>query len=487
MHDIAPASAPLINSRESFLLHVRPRYYDSSAIRFQNTWLLGFFSVFFLVVECVTGAVLMVYYVPTPADAYGSIMRLTTEIPFGWLVRDLHRLAGEGMILAVSLHMLRVLLAGAYHDKRRPTWVTGMLLWLCTLVLAFSGYLLPWDQLAYWAITIGTSIIDTIPGIGHQLTQILRGGPIFGLDGLLRFYLLHIVGVPVMLSILLAIHYYRVARLHGISVPAEKRAEPFSRPDNEPARLPFFPTIPLYELCLSLLALITMIVVVTFFYDAPLQHHADPRHTPAATRAPWFFLWLQGGLKLGDSFVMGICFPLVLFLLVLFLPYIDRSSPRQSLRNRPFFSATLLTAFMGLLLLTYLGLPRYGIQLNPVSVIFTTLAPEESDSRFHDIGYFNLPHGIYTTDRQTSEQLPVSFRELLAEFTKTVNALPLSEGYREPQGVIIIEDWQADLKRITLRIHWLDTTVTHQPTSSQTYVYLHRRENELPVVRQVKS
>lgn len=490
MYNSTPASATsrrhhgtsgLREYRESFFLHLRPRKYDSIRVNIQRTWLLGFFSVFFLAVEWFTGAVLMIYYAPTPAEAYESIVRLETVVPFGSLIRDLHRLGGECMIIAVTLHMLRVLLAGSYHGARGFTWLTGMLLLLCTLILAFSGYLLPWDQLAYWAVTIGTSITDTIPILGQPLALIIRGGENFGQDGLLRFYLLHIVAFPALMIMLLAIHYYRVARLHMATTASsatsagEKPAQPST---HEQGKMAFFPAIPLFELCLSLLALTALLAAVTFCYDAPLQHHADPRHTPADTRAPWFFLWLQGALKYGDSLVMGICFPLALFLLLTALPYIPwPRSQRQS--NRSLSKTVILSSATMLLILSALGLPRYGVDINPVSRIFKTFAPEEGRSRFHEAGFADLPQAIFTTDRQPSPDLPESLRKLLADFTRDVAALTEAEGYLDPGGIILIEDWQDNLKRITLRIHWQDqsdNSAPTQPMSAETSLYVHRGE-----------
>jgi len=463
------------DARESFFLHLRPKTANAPFLNIKCTWLLGFFSVFFLVFECITGAVLMLYYAPTPAEAYESIIRLGTEVPFGWLIRDLHRLGGECMLIAVTLHMLRVLCAGAYHGAKRFTWLTGILLWLCTVILAFSGYLLPWDQIAYWAVTIGTSLAETIPGIGHRLTWLLRGGDSFGGDGLLRFYLLHIVITPVLVGILLAVHYYRVVRLHGTS-DLSGAVEPRSLSHHNRttgSRLAFFPTIPLFELCLSLFTLTVLLIAAIFFYDAPLQLHADSRHTPTDIRAPWFFLWLQGALKLGDSFTMGVCFPLLLLLLPAIFPYLDRGR-RKSLQERPLFICILCAAATAIIALTFLGLPRYGVHLNPATHVFNTFAPEEGRSRFHAIGFSNLPQNLYVTSRQPPDDFPVALRELLTDFTAAVEALAENDTYLEPQGIVIIEDWQVDLKRITLRIHWQDNSEQHQPMSDERSVYLHR-------------
>ena len=152
----------------SFLLHIRPRTYLAGSTWFTNTYHLGFYSVFLFVVEILTGLVLMLYYVPTPDGAYASILRLHNAVLFGGLLRNLHRLAAEAMVAVSFLHMVRTYATASYKGQRSFTWLTGVLLLLLTLLLSFSGYLLPWDQLAYWAVTIGTSMVSAIPVVGPE-------------------------------------------------------------------------------------------------------------------------------------------------------------------------------------------------------------------------------------------------------------------------------------------------------------------------------
>jgi ubiquinol-cytochrome c reductase cytochrome b subunit len=454
---------------QSFILHIRPHSFEPAAVSFFNTYYLGFFSVFFLVLECVTGAVLMVYYVPTPQAAYESIVRLSTEVAFGALIRDLHRLGGECMIVVLLLHMLRVFLSGSYRGQFRFTWVTGVLLLLCTLGLAFSGYLLPWDQLAYWAVTIGTSIIDTIPGIGADLGHLLRGGLEFGVDGLLRFYLLHIVVLPVGMLLLVAVHYYRISRLHGISLPLSQAS---ASSDQARPKQPVFPDTVLVDLTLSLLTLTLLIVAVTYFYDAPLEHHADPRHTPANTRSPWFFLWLQGALKLGDSFLMGVCFPLLCLLGLLALPYLDRFS-RKPLRQRPVALTMVSGVFLALVGLSFLGLPQYGAHANAVAALLQEVVPEDGRSALRRLNFDHLAQGVYEVGAKSAERKGDDFSQWLEGLEQSVSRL-VEHGFIEPRCVVIVEDWQMELKRITIRIHWLDGAKDRQPTSSEKVLYLHR-------------
>lgn len=468
------------NRRNSFFKHIRPEGYRAPAIAFKNTWYMGFLCVFLLVLESVTGALLMVYYAPSPAEAYGSIIRLETEVPFGALIRDLHRLGGELMIVTTILHMLRVFLAGAHSRKRNFTWVTGVMMLLCILMLAFSGYLLPWDQLAFWAVTIGTSIVETIPIIGDNLTLFLRGGPEFGPDGLLRFYLLHIIVLPTALLLFLGVHYYRVARLHGVSLPVKngKGVNPVETGE----RLRFFPNMVLLEVILSLTTLVVLITVATFFYDAPLEHHADPRHTPVATKAPWFFLWLQGGLKFGDSFLMGICFPVLLLCLFCLLPYIDRGFRRPFLK-RPVATVGTVLLVGGLTILTFLGMPSYGVDNSPVTELFMKTAPEEGESPLHRIGYHNLDQGIYETTMQY-DTLPEELSSWLHSFSRDVERLSNPPTLVDPVGIVIIQQWQANLKRVVIRTKWMENRQDDNPGDPKTFevtVYVHQNSTDSKV------
>jgi ubiquinol-cytochrome c reductase cytochrome b subunit len=204
----------------SFLAHIRPRYYEKGSTILTHTFRLGFFTSFFFFVELFTGLILMVYYTPSPEQAYTSILNLMSNVPFGQMLRDLHRLGAEGMVIFTFLHMLRTYLTGSYKKERSFTWFTGVVLLALTLLLSFSGYLLPWDQLAYWAVTIGTSMVEAAPLIGNEANLIARGAPDIAANGLLRFYLLHVVLVPLAAILVISIHYYKVAREHGISQPA---------------------------------------------------------------------------------------------------------------------------------------------------------------------------------------------------------------------------------------------------------------------------
>ncbi len=182
-----------------------------------NWWFtLGSASLFLFSIQVVTGILLSVYYVPSPDHAYDSVQYIMTGVQFGWLIRSIHHWAASLMVLVVFLHMLRVFFYGAYKYPREITWVTGVVLLLATLGMGFTGYLLPWNQKAYWATTVGTSIAGTVPGIGDFVLRALRGGTDLSAMTLTRFFAAHVWMLPLVILIVIGVHLYLVIR-NGIS------------------------------------------------------------------------------------------------------------------------------------------------------------------------------------------------------------------------------------------------------------------------------
>lgn len=202
--------------RHNFFFHLRPATLPLHAIR--HTLCLGGVTILFFMVEVVTGGLLMFYYVPAPSQAFASTVAISTTIPYGDVIRNMHRLAAEGMVATVLLHMLRVFVTGSYQPPRQLNWIVGVLLLLTTLGFSFTGYLLPWDQLAYWAITIGTGVGEAVPVVGPGILLVLRGGPTVGAAALLRFYALHVFVLPVLIAVGISFHIFKV-RKQGISRP----------------------------------------------------------------------------------------------------------------------------------------------------------------------------------------------------------------------------------------------------------------------------
>lgn len=187
-----------------------------------NWWFtLGSATLFLFVMQLVTGVMLTVYYVPSPDKAYDSIEYIMTGVAFGWLIRGIHHWGATLMIITVFIHMLRVFFYAAYKFPREITWVTGVILLLSTLGMGFTGYLLPWNQKAYWATTVGTSIAGSVPGVGDFILRALRGGTDLSAVTLARFFAAHIWILPAVIIALIGIHLYLVIRLGISSVPKE--------------------------------------------------------------------------------------------------------------------------------------------------------------------------------------------------------------------------------------------------------------------------
>lgn len=187
-----------------------------------NWWFtLGSASLFLFLLQGITGIMLTIYYVPSPDHAYDSIQYIMNGVTFGWLIRGIHHWGASLMVLIVFFHMLRTYFFGAYKYPREFTWVTGVLLLFLTLGMGFTGYLLPWDQRAYWATTVGTSIASTVPFIGNFINQVLRGGTDLSAVTLARFFSVHIWWFPALLAVIIGVHLYMVIRLGISSVPKE--------------------------------------------------------------------------------------------------------------------------------------------------------------------------------------------------------------------------------------------------------------------------
>ena len=182
---------------------------------------LGSATAVLALVQLITGMLLTLYYVPTPDHAYDSIQYIMNEVTFGWLIRGIHHWGASLMVLVVFLHMLKSYLVGAYKYPREITWLTGAALLIIVLVLGFSGYLLPWNQKAYWATSVGTNIIGVVPLVGPTLLRIARGGEQIGAVTLARFYGLHIWWMPIALFGLIGVHLYLVIKI-GITSPPER-------------------------------------------------------------------------------------------------------------------------------------------------------------------------------------------------------------------------------------------------------------------------
>jgi quinol-cytochrome oxidoreductase complex cytochrome b subunit len=200
-------------------LHIHPVRVRQHAVKFAYTFCLGGLSFFLFLVLTVTGVYLMFFYVPSTTSAYSDILNLQTRVAFGLITRNVHRWGAHLMVFFVFLHMMRVFYHGAYKPPREFNWVIGILLLFTVIALSFTGYLLPWDQISYWAITIGASMAAYTPVFGTPIKLVIFGGLEVGQNTLLRFYVLHIMALPLVAAIFLAVHFWRIRKDGGISGP----------------------------------------------------------------------------------------------------------------------------------------------------------------------------------------------------------------------------------------------------------------------------
>ncbi|MGI8871043.1 MAG: selenite/tellurite reduction operon b-type cytochrome ExtP [Candidatus Limnocylindria bacterium] len=200
-------------------LHLHPVRVKRHAVRYTYTFCLGGISFFLFLALTVTGVYLMFFYVPSVTRAYQDIQSIGTSVAFGSLVRNMHRWAAHLMVLTVFLHMMRVFYHGAYKPPRQFNWVVGVVLLFLTLMLSFTGYLLPWDQIAFWAITVGTQMAQYAPLLGSESSFFLLGGIEVGQGTLIRFYVLHVIAFPLLAAIFMVVHFWRIRKDGGISGP----------------------------------------------------------------------------------------------------------------------------------------------------------------------------------------------------------------------------------------------------------------------------
>jgi len=225
-----PLDRSLIMTTNIFF-HLHPVRVSKKSIRAAYSLGLGVITTIMFIVLAITGILEMFYYVPSIETAYFDIILLQTQVPFGQLLRNMHRWAAHLMVLTAVLHMVRVFYTGAYKRPREFNWVVGVVLLILTLGASFTGYLLPWDQLAFWAITVGTSVAGYEPFMGKTIQKLLLGGPEVGQAALTRFYGLHIMVIPGLLLLLISLHLWRVRKDGGLAAN-EVKDEPEMEADN---------------------------------------------------------------------------------------------------------------------------------------------------------------------------------------------------------------------------------------------------------------
>lgn len=310
---------------------------------------LGSLSLFFFLSQTITGILLLIYYRPTPEEAHKSIQYITAEVNFGWLYRQVHAWGATLMILFITLHMMRTYFHGAYKKPRELTWVTGVLMFILTIVFGFTGYLLPWNQIAYWATTVGTESAAKVPLVGEWLQYALRGGDAVGGETLSRFFVVHVIILPWLLTGLIVIHLV-LMRLNNLSTFDAVGAE---KPIPPEKGIPFFPVHVAKE---AVILIITLAVLVTLAVLAPWEigEPANPLLTPEHIKPEWYFLPSYQLLKYFEGpygALLGIFACSVPFLMLLLWPFLDRGKERHP-RKRP---VAVTLGILGLLAAIFLG------------------------------------------------------------------------------------------------------------------------------------
>ena len=346
-------------------LHLHPARLPRHAIRLRYTWGMGGITFLFFLVTVVTGVVLMFYYRPTGEYAYLDMKMLMFDVPFGAVTRNMHRWAAHAIVITAMLHMWRVFMTGSYKRPRQFNWALGVVLLTVTLLLSFTGYLLPWDQLSMWAVTVGTNMASATPFLGHEgpfneitgvsarydARSLLLGGSQVGPAALLRFYVLHCIVLPLGGGLLMILHFWRIRKDGGISTPgidassgSEPPTPPPARrnrgadPDDLPKYVHVWPYLVRVEF-LAALAILTLLFVWSVVIDAPLEEAANPNRTPNPSKAPWYFLGLQEMLVYFDPWMAGVALPVLIILGLAAIPYLDvnpKGNGYYTLRERAF-------------------------------------------------------------------------------------------------------------------------------------------------------
>jgi quinol-cytochrome oxidoreductase complex cytochrome b subunit len=329
---------------KNFFLHIHSAKVHLYTLRPSFTLGLGLITFFLFVILVLTGVLLMFYYTPSVERAYQSIQDIVYVVAGGRFIRNMHRWAAHGMVLTVILHMARIMYTGAYRESRRINWLIGISLLLITLLFSFSGYLLPWDQLAFWAVTIAANIAASVNELtdifglteyydfGLLIKLILFGDAEIGQPALNRFYLLHVVFLPLLAVILIGLHFWRIRKSGGLYLPenADGLINPGSDHDgshikkNRRYLIWSWTTLLWVEIAVFITTL-AAVLIFAYYIDAPLRSMANPAIPENPAKSPWYFLGVQE-LVSYSAFSGGILIPILVITGLILIPYIDREA-----------------------------------------------------------------------------------------------------------------------------------------------------------------
>ncbi len=288
-------------------------------------WCIGGIPAYLFIVLVATGLALTFYYVPDPERAYDSVSRITHEVPFGWWIRSLHRWSATLMIISVVLHVFRVYFTGSYRRPRELTWLFGAGTLFVVLGFAFTGYSLVYEQLSYWAATVGANMTSAVPLVGESLARFIRGGEQIGADTLTRFFVFHVGIFPALLTVLLVLHIVQI-RLHGITELHFKDETP-----GESQHFRFFPDHVITELIIGV-GLMVVLSAFAVIFPPELGERANPLVTPAHIKPEWYFYFTFRWLKLTSLGIALLCMG-VAGVLFVFWPFVDKILGKLSRRD----------------------------------------------------------------------------------------------------------------------------------------------------------
>ncbi len=325
-------------------------------------YVFGSASLTLLMLQVLTGIGLALVYVPSADRAYDSLLALNYDQPLGWFLRSLHYYAGSGMVVMVLAHMTQVFLHGAYKYPRELTWLTGVVLLLCTMGMFFTGQVLRWDPDAYWGLAVGGAMAGRVPGIGPQIVHLMLGGPTIGGGALSRFFALHVFVIPGLLLLLLCVHLWLILR-RGVSAPpvpgqlVDPKTYDAAYEKELHNGVPFLGDAMLKDAIMSAIAVIAVVVIAAIVGPKGPTGPPDPTLGGANPRPEWPFLWLFGLLSLSppsfETFII-LVFPLILIVILLLVPFVSNRGERAPSR-RPVAVLGIIVSYTLLGMLTYQG------------------------------------------------------------------------------------------------------------------------------------
>jgi quinol-cytochrome oxidoreductase complex cytochrome b subunit len=310
------------HKEKSLIYALHPEKIPASGARLTYTFGLGGIAVLASLITILTGIALTFYYVPTPADAHDSIILINDVVSFGALMRGLHYWGAQVMLIAVTLHLARVVFTGGYRPPREFNWLIGIALLVITLVWDFSGYVLRWDDGAYWAFLVGTNLLREIPAWGETIYRVIVGDAQIGAAALLRFYGWHIFGLTAVGVFGIVYHLWRLRKDGGISRPVVEENETRAFVSRDELFFREFITAALASAAL---------VFITLVFPAPIGSAANLNAGVGDVRAPWIFLWVQNLLRSIPPLWAGIIAPAFVLILTAVLPFLDRHGPGRAI------------------------------------------------------------------------------------------------------------------------------------------------------------